>query len=156
MEPAPFSPRWKQPVICRCHTLHRSIHDLRNDVSNMHFSIIYLSIFMYALEKSSTHFPSSHTWRSCSSWLDQYYLNLVSSAHNEVPHCAIFSTTQSIPPLLPKYPNQLPILERPQPVNFWYSSSIGTTTLSWVSACSTIVEHSQQEGFTECLCQRHV
>jgi hypothetical protein len=27
------------------------------------------------------------------------------------------------------------------------SSSIGTTTLSWVSACSTVVEHSQQEGF---------
>jgi hypothetical protein len=36
------------------------------------------------------------------------------------------------------------------------SSSICTTTLSWVSACSTIVEHSQQEGFTECRCQRHV
>jgi hypothetical protein len=36
------------------------------------------------------------------------------------------------------------------------SSSIGTTTLSWVSAYSTIVEHSQQEGFTECRCQRHV
>jgi hypothetical protein len=36
------------------------------------------------------------------------------------------------------------------------SSSIGTTTLSWVSACSTIVEHSQQEGFRECRCQRHV
>jgi hypothetical protein len=36
------------------------------------------------------------------------------------------------------------------------SSSVGTTTLSWVSACSTIVEHSQQEGFTECRCQRHV
>jgi hypothetical protein len=28
------------------------------------------------------------------------------------------------------------------------SSSIGTTTLSWVSACSAVVEHSQQEGFT--------
>jgi hypothetical protein len=27
---------------------------------------------------------------------------------------------------------------------------------SWVSACSTIVELSQQEGFTECRCQRHV
>jgi hypothetical protein len=27
------------------------------------------------------------------------------------------------------------------------SSSIGTTTLSWVSACSTIVEHCRQEGF---------
>jgi hypothetical protein len=27
------------------------------------------------------------------------------------------------------------------------SSSIGTTTLSWVSTCSTVVEHSQQEGF---------
>jgi hypothetical protein len=27
---------------------------------------------------------------------------------------------------------------------------------SWVSACSTVVEHSQQEGFTECRCQRHV
>jgi hypothetical protein len=26
----------------------------------------------------------------------------------------------------------------------------------WVSACSTIVEHSQQEGFTECRFQRHV
>jgi hypothetical protein len=36
------------------------------------------------------------------------------------------------------------------------SSSIGTTTLSWVSASSTIVEHSQQEGFIECRCQRHV
>jgi hypothetical protein len=36
------------------------------------------------------------------------------------------------------------------------SSSISTTTLSWVSACSTFVEHSQQEGFTECRCQRHV
>jgi hypothetical protein len=36
------------------------------------------------------------------------------------------------------------------------SSSIGTTTLSWVSACSTIFEHSQQEGFTERRCQRHV
>jgi hypothetical protein len=23
-------------------------------------------------------------------------------------------------------------------------------------ACSTVVEHSQQEGFTECRCQRHV
>jgi hypothetical protein len=36
------------------------------------------------------------------------------------------------------------------------SSSIGTTTLSWVSACSTVVEHSHQEGFIECRCQRHV
>jgi hypothetical protein len=27
---------------------------------------------------------------------------------------------------------------------------------SWVSACSTVVEHSQQEGFTECRCQRQV
>jgi hypothetical protein len=36
------------------------------------------------------------------------------------------------------------------------SSSIGTTTLGLVSACSTVVEHSQQEGFTECRCQRHV
>jgi hypothetical protein len=26
----------------------------------------------------------------------------------------------------------------------------------WVSACSTVVEHSQQEDFTECRCQRHV
>jgi hypothetical protein len=24
---------------------------------------------------------------------------------------------------------------------------------SWVSACSTVVEYSQQEGFTECRCQ---
>jgi hypothetical protein len=36
------------------------------------------------------------------------------------------------------------------------SSSICTTTLRWVSACSTVVEHSQQKGFTECRCQRHV
>jgi hypothetical protein len=36
------------------------------------------------------------------------------------------------------------------------SSSIGTTTFSWASACSTVVEHSQQEGFIECRCQRHV
>jgi hypothetical protein len=36
------------------------------------------------------------------------------------------------------------------------SSSIGTTTLRWISACSTVVEHSQQEGFTECRCQQHV
>jgi hypothetical protein len=36
------------------------------------------------------------------------------------------------------------------------SSSVGTTTLSWASACSTVVENSQQEGFTECRCQRHV
>jgi hypothetical protein len=45
------------------------------------------------------------------------------------------------------------------PVSFCHiisSSSIGTTTLSWVSACSTVVEHSQQEGLTECRCQRHV
>jgi hypothetical protein len=27
---------------------------------------------------------------------------------------------------------------------------------SWVSACSTVVEHSQQEGFTECRCQWHL
>jgi hypothetical protein len=27
---------------------------------------------------------------------------------------------------------------------------------SWVSACSTVFEHSQKEGFTECRCQRHV
>jgi hypothetical protein len=27
---------------------------------------------------------------------------------------------------------------------------------SCVSACSTVVEHSQQEGFPECRCQRHV
>jgi hypothetical protein len=39
---------------------------------------------------------------------------------------------------------------------FISSSSTGTTTLRWVSACSTIVEHSQQEGFTECRCQWHV
>jgi hypothetical protein len=36
------------------------------------------------------------------------------------------------------------------------SSSISTTTLRWVSACSTVAEHSQQEGFTGCRCQRHV
>jgi hypothetical protein len=39
---------------------------------------------------------------------------------------------------------------------YFSSSSIGTTTLSWVSACSTVVEHSQQGGFTECRYQRHV
>jgi hypothetical protein len=38
----------------------------------------------------------------------------------------------------------------------YYYSSIGTTTRSWVSACSTIVQHSQQDGVTECRCQRHV
>jgi hypothetical protein len=32
------------------------------------------------------------------------------------------------------------------------TSLMGATTLSWVSACSTLVEHSQQEGFTECRC----
>jgi hypothetical protein len=36
------------------------------------------------------------------------------------------------------------------------TSSIGTTTLTWVSACSTVVKHSQQEGFTGCHCQWHV
>jgi hypothetical protein len=36
------------------------------------------------------------------------------------------------------------------------SSSSGTTTLSWLSACSTIVEHSQQISFRECRCQWHV
>jgi hypothetical protein len=36
------------------------------------------------------------------------------------------------------------------------SSSFGTTTRSWVSTCSTIAEHSQQDGFTECRYQRHV
>jgi hypothetical protein len=36
------------------------------------------------------------------------------------------------------------------------SSSTCTITLSWVSACSTAVEHSQREGFTKCRCQRHV
>jgi hypothetical protein len=36
------------------------------------------------------------------------------------------------------------------------SSSISTTTPSWVSTCSNVVENSQQEGFTECRCQRHV
>jgi hypothetical protein len=36
------------------------------------------------------------------------------------------------------------------------SSSSGFTTLSWVLACSTIVEHSQQKVFTECRCQRYV
>jgi hypothetical protein len=36
------------------------------------------------------------------------------------------------------------------------SSSIGTTTLVGVSACSTVVEHYQQEGFRECRCQRHL
>jgi hypothetical protein len=40
-------------------------------------------------------------------------------------------------------------------IYIYISSSIDTTTLSWVSACSTVVEHSQQEGFTECRCQGH-
>jgi hypothetical protein len=40
--------------------------------------------------------------------------------------------------------------------NFATSSSIDTTTLSWVSACSTVVENSQQKVFTECRCQRYV
>jgi hypothetical protein len=39
---------------------------------------------------------------------------------------------------------------------FISSSSTGTTTLRWVSACSTVVEHPQQEGFSECRCQRHL
>jgi hypothetical protein len=26
----------------------------------------------------------------------------------------------------------------------------------WDSACSTVIEQSHQEGFTECRCQRHV
>jgi hypothetical protein len=39
---------------------------------------------------------------------------------------------------------------------FISSSSVDTTTRSWVSACSTIVEDSQQEGFTQCCCQQHV
>jgi hypothetical protein len=30
---------------------------------------------------------------------------------------------------------------------YYYYYSISTTTLSWVLACSTVVEHSQQEGF---------
>jgi hypothetical protein len=36
------------------------------------------------------------------------------------------------------------------------SSSVRSTTLSWVSASSTVVERSQHEGFTECRFQRHV
>jgi hypothetical protein len=28
--------------------------------------------------------------------------------------------------------------------------------LVWVWACSTVVDHSQQEGFTECRYQRHI
>lgn len=120
MEPATFSLHWKQSAICRCHKVHRSFHDLRNDVSKMRFSIIILSTLMYALEKSCTHFSSPHSCLSRSSWLDQHYLHLVSSAHNEIPHCAIFSTTQLIPAVLPKYLHQLPVLERPQPVHIWY------------------------------------
>jgi hypothetical protein len=46
------------------------------------------------------------------------------------------------------------ISHRPQSLSS--SSSIGTTTLIWVSTCSTVVEHSQQEGFTECRYRRHV
>jgi hypothetical protein len=41
-------------------------------------------------------------------------------------------------------------------IYIYISSSFGTTTVSLVSACSTVVEHSQQEGFTECRCQLHV
>jgi hypothetical protein len=40
--------------------------------------------------------------------------------------------------------------------SFSSSSPIGATTFRWVSTCSTIVERSQQEGFTECRCQGHV
>jgi hypothetical protein len=32
-------------------------------------------------------------------------------------------------------------------ISYSSSSSIGTKTISWVSACSPVVEHSQQEGF---------
>jgi hypothetical protein len=32
---------------------------------------------------------------------------------------------------------------------FFLLSSVGTTTLSWVSACSTVLKHSQQEGFIQ-------
>jgi hypothetical protein len=38
----------------------------------------------------------------------------------------------------------------------WVFFSIGTTTLSWFLAFWTVVEHSQQERFTECRFQRHV
>jgi hypothetical protein len=49
------------------------------------------------------------------------------------------------------------VLSNSRSTSYWpSSSSIGTTTLSWVSACSNVVVHSQQEGFTECRCQRHV
>ena len=72
---------------------------------------------MSALKKSCTHLPSPHSCLSRSSLLDQYYLNLVSSAHNEVPHSATSSITLLIPPILLKYPHQLPILEHPKPVN---------------------------------------
>jgi hypothetical protein len=50
--------------------------------------------------------------------------------------------------------NQLPLIYKAHMQST--SSSIGTTTLSWVLACSTAIEHSQQEGFTECHCQWHV
>jgi hypothetical protein len=55
-----------------------------------------------------------------------------------------------------KYSSVLNQIMEDQGINAPSSSSIGTTTLSWVSAYSTIVEHSQQEGFTECRCQLDV
>ena len=48
------------------------------------------------------------------------------------------------------------VLSKRRAVLHIYSSSIGTTTSYWVLACSTIVEPSQQEVFTECCCQQHV
>jgi hypothetical protein len=41
----------------------------------------------------------------------------------------------------------------PNSLNFFFNRHYNP---SWVSACSTVVEHSQQEGFTECRCQRSV
>jgi hypothetical protein len=42
------------------------------------------------------------------------------------------------------------------PLSLPSSSSNGTTTLSCVFACSSVVEHSPQEGYTQRRCQRNV
>jgi hypothetical protein len=73
----------------------------------------------------------------------QFHSTCYSAVHESL------SLSLSPPPLPPWLLNLLKAAS-----NFTYqlvsSSSISTTTLSWVSACSTVVKHSQQEGFTEC------
>jgi hypothetical protein len=48
------------------------------------------------------------------------------------------------------------VLQMTNNLKSFSSSTVGTTNLTWVSACSTVVKHSQQEGFTECRYQWHV